>query len=240
MSFLSRVTGSPRLLLVGVAVACVAAVGGALVGQYRFDMLPCPWCTLQRLIFLVLAAVVLLAALVSPLRRPLAGLGVLLAACGIGTSLWLHFVASSSASCALTMADRIMQALGLYDAAPDVFAPMASIILADRVGQTHAEELCLTGRTVDAGVAHGMGIVNVIDEHPVDAAIGWAREQLGPKSASSLRFAVRAVRMAMTDRVRALLPAMERLYLEDLMRTPDAVEGLRAFLDKRPPSWRQQ
>ena len=51
---------------------------------------------------------------------------------------------------------------------------------------------------------------------------------------------MRAVRMAMTDRVRALLPAMERLYLEDLMRTPDAVEGLRAFLDKRPPSWRQQ
>lgn len=126
MSFISRVTGSPRLLLVGVAVACVAAVGGALVGQYRFDMLPCPWCTLQRLIFLVLAAVALLAALVPPLRRPLAGLGVLLAACGVGTSLWLHFVASSSASCALTLADRIMQALGLYDAAPDIFAPMAS------------------------------------------------------------------------------------------------------------------
>jgi disulfide bond formation protein DsbB len=126
MSFVSRVTASPRLLLLVVAAACLAAVGGALVAQHRFDMLPCPWCTLQRLIFLVLAAVCLLAALVSPLRRLLAGLGVLLAACGIGASLWLHFVASSSASCALTMADRIMQALGLYDLAPEVFAPMAS------------------------------------------------------------------------------------------------------------------
>lgn len=126
MSAISRMTGSPRLLLVGMAVACLAAVGGALVGQYQFDMLPCPWCTLQRLIFLVIAAVALLAAGVSPLRRLLAGLGGLLALCGIGTSLWLHFVASSSASCALTMADRIMQALGLYDAAPEVFAPTAS------------------------------------------------------------------------------------------------------------------
>ena len=61
-----------------------------------------------------------------------------------------------------------------------VFAPMASIILADRVGQTHAEELCLTGRTVDAGVAHGMGIVNVIDEHPVDAAV--PRRRLGQRA----------------------------------------------------------
>lgn len=121
-----------------------------------------------------------------------------------------------------------------------VFAPMASIILADRVGQAHAEELCLTGRTVDAGVAHGMGIVNVIDEQPAEAAVAWARAQLGAKSASSLRFAVRAVRMAMADRVRTLLPAMERLYLDDLMRTADAVEGLQAFLDKRPPSWRHQ
>lgn len=121
-----------------------------------------------------------------------------------------------------------------------VFAPMASVILADKVGQGHAEELCLTGRTVDAGVAHGMGIVNIIDEHPAEAAVTWARAQFGAKSASSLRFAVRAVRMGMADRVRALLPAMERLYLDELMRTSDAVEGLQAFLDKRPPAWRHQ
>ena len=86
--------------------------------------------------------------------------------------------------------------------------------------------------------------LNVIDEHPVDAAIGWAREQLGPKSASSLRFAVRAVRMAMTDRVRALLPAMERGRLRmigELLPAQLAPEGmaivLTAWLETATESW---
>lgn len=129
---------------------------------------------------------------------------------------------------------------GQPEIALGVFAPMASVILADRVGQTNAEELCLTGRTIDAGVAHGMGIVNAIDEHPADAAVAWARAHLGGKSASSLRFAVRAVRMGMRERLHRLLPAMERLYLDELMRTSDAVEGLQAFLDKRSPAWKHQ
>ena len=119
-----------------------------------------------------------------------------------------------------------------------VFAPVASIALVDRVGRANAEDLCLTGRTVDAGVAHGMGLVNAVSEHPADAAIAWAKESFDARSASSLRHAVRAVRADLVARLHAELPKLEAQYLTELMHTADAVEGLTAFMEKRTPAWR--
>ncbi|MBT9595932.1 MAG: disulfide bond formation protein B [Vitreoscilla sp.] len=118
----------PAPLLSALAVVCFGAVGLALVSQYQFDMQPCPWCTLQRLIFLLIGALALLGALVrsNGIRRVLSAGGLLLALCGMASAIWQHFVAAASASCNLTLADRIMQALRLYDLAPEVFAPMAS------------------------------------------------------------------------------------------------------------------
>ena len=118
----------PALLLALIAVASFGAVGLALVSQYQFDMQPCPWCVLQRLIFVVIGTFALLG-LVLPMsgaRRALAGGGLLFALCGVAAALWQHFVAAQSASCKLTLADRILQALGLFDLAPEVFAPTAS------------------------------------------------------------------------------------------------------------------
>ena len=60
---------------------------------------------------------------------------------------------------------------------------------------------------------------------------------LAGKSASALRFAVRAARLDYVARLREKLAAVERLYLEELMATRDATEGLKAFLEKRPPRW---
>ena len=65
----------------------------------------------------------------------------------------------------------------------------------------------------------------------------WFAEQLAPKSAAALRHAAAAARLGLVAHVRKLLPELERLYLEDLMRTHDAVEGIDAFLAKRAPSW---
>jgi cyclohexa-1,5-dienecarbonyl-CoA hydratase len=119
-----------------------------------------------------------------------------------------------------------------------VFAPVASLILAERVGRAHAEDLCLTGRTVTAEEALRMGLVDVLADDPAAAALAWAREHLVPLSASSLRHAVRAVRQGMNARLVAELSQLERLYLDELMECDDAVEGLRAFLEKREPRWR--
>jgi cyclohexa-1,5-dienecarbonyl-CoA hydratase len=58
-----------------------------------------------------------------------------------------------------------------------------------------------------------------------------------PKSASSIRFAVQAARSDYAVRVRSKIAAVERLYLDELMKSRDALEGLQAFLAKRPAQW---
>ena len=68
----------------------------------------------------------------------------------------------------------------------------------------------------------------------------YARTQLVPRSASSLRFAVRAARAGFSERFLADLERVEKMYLHELVRTDDAVEGLKAFLEKRAPVWRNR
>jgi protein dithiol:quinone oxidoreductase len=119
---------NPTRWFIGVALACLAAVGAALASQHVFDMQPCPWCVLQRVIFLAIAlACGLGLAWRSALgRRVSAGLGLLLALCGVAAALWQHFQAAASASCNLTLADKIVSGLGLTGLWPDVFEPRAS------------------------------------------------------------------------------------------------------------------
>jgi len=119
-----------------------------------------------------------------------------------------------------------------------VFAPIASVVLPGRIGRAHAENLCLTGRTLTATEAHQIGLVDeVTSADPAAEAMAWARTWFTRFSASSLRLAVRAIRADLTDRVRVRLPELEAMYLEELMATKDANEGLLAFLEKRLPVW---
>jgi cyclohexa-1,5-dienecarbonyl-CoA hydratase len=118
-----------------------------------------------------------------------------------------------------------------------VFAPVASLVLAGRVGRGAADDLCLSGRSVTADEALAMRLVDQIAADPAEAAMAWARTHLLPKSASSLRYAVRASRHGLRTRLAVELPAIERLYLDDLMSTADAIEGLTAFMERRPVQW---
>ena len=119
---------SSRALLAGIVGVCLAAVAAALVSQHAFDMQPCPWCVLQRLIFALIA----LAALLGlgwrsvPGQRSTASAALLLSGAGIAAVLWQHFVAASSVSCNLTLADRIMNASGLPVLLPEVFEARAT------------------------------------------------------------------------------------------------------------------
>jgi len=83
-----------------------------------------------------------------------------------------------------------------------------------------------------------IGLVDELADDPGDAALAYARTHLLPRSASSLRLAVRAVRQGFADRFRAELAEVERLYMNELMSTADAQEGLQAFTEKRKPEWR--
>ena len=121
-------TQRPSALLGVMALLCVAALAAALVSQHVFGMEPCPWCVLQRLIFVAIALACGLGLVWRAVAaRVLAGtLALLLALSGVAAALWLHFVAAKSQSCNLTLADRIIVALRLDTLLADVFSPRAS------------------------------------------------------------------------------------------------------------------
>jgi protein dithiol:quinone oxidoreductase len=118
---------SAKSRLLGIALVCFATVGAALVSQYVYDMQPCPWCILQRAIFVAIALIALVAAFVPRmLRSLLVLLTLLLAASGAAAALYQHFVAAKSQSCNLTLADRIVSGIGLDHAWPALFEVRAS------------------------------------------------------------------------------------------------------------------
>lgn len=119
---------APRGVWIAAGVLPVMAVCIALFTQHGLDMQPCPWCVLQRLIFLGIsvAAWIGLALGAALPRRVMALLMLALAGCGVAAALWQHFVAAASTSCKLTLADRVMTASGLDNLWPEVFAPFAS------------------------------------------------------------------------------------------------------------------
>jgi cyclohexa-1,5-dienecarbonyl-CoA hydratase len=128
--------------------------------------------------------------------------------------------------------------LGQPEIVLGVYAPVASVMLAERVGRSRAEDICLTGRSLKAEEGLGIGLVDEIADDPAQSALEYARKHLLPKSASSLRFAVQAARGGFANRVRRELAEVEALFLDELIGTEDAREGLNAFLEKRPPDWR--
>ena len=84
-----------------------------------------------------------------------------------------------------------------------------------------------------------MGLVTLVaPEAELDEAVDtWFDQFLADRSAAGLRHAVTATRMGLRDKVKRILPDLERLYLNELMRTTDVVEAVTAFLDKRSPQW---
>lgn len=138
--------------------------------------------------------------------------------------------------------NRLFAAPGAFLGQPEivlgVLAPVASVMLAERVGRSRAEDLLLSGRSLSATEGLAMGLVDELAEDPGQAALAYAREHLLPKSSSSLRFALRAARGGFADRFRGEIIRVERLFLEELMSTEDAREGLQAFLEKRQPAWK--
>jgi len=114
----------PARVLAGMAVASFAAVGIALIAQHQFGVKPCPWCVLQRAIFLAIGAFSLLGWLLSDrraLRQAAVVLVLVLCAAGLTAAVFQHEVASQTASCAMGLADKIVTALGLEELWPPVF-----------------------------------------------------------------------------------------------------------------------
>ena len=123
-----RVTPQRTTLLLGIAGLSLGAVAVALWTQHALGMEPCPWCVLQRLIFVGIALVAL-PGLVwhgAFVQRLSALLILALSLSGVAAALWQHFVAAATDSCKLTLAERIISGLGLDGSLPEIFQARAS------------------------------------------------------------------------------------------------------------------
>lgn len=142
--------------------------------------------------------------------------------------------------CNFIFADKTAR-IGQPEIILGVFAPPASIILPMRVGYLKAEELLLTGKIIGAEEAKNMGLINEVfeDKQSMEQATGeWIKKHILPKSAASLRYAVHAVRLIFNQTMRKSIPVLSDMYNNELMKSADAREGIKSFLEKRKPVWK--
>jgi cyclohexa-1,5-dienecarbonyl-CoA hydratase len=126
---------------------------------------------------------------------------------------------------------------GQPEIALGVIAPAASWLLPARIGPGAAADMLLSGRSLDAAEAERLGLVAAIADDPEAAALAWFDRHLAGKSAAAIRHAHAACRGEAAAAFRRRVAELERLYLDGVMATRDAVEGLTAFLEKRPARW---
>jgi cyclohexa-1,5-dienecarbonyl-CoA hydratase len=143
-------------------------------------------------------------------------------------------------ACDLILAEENAQ-LGCPEIQLGVFPPAASALLPVRIGAGPAAKLVLSGASINGVAAAATGLVNrtAAPSQLETVLADWLAAEFLPRSASALRCAALAVRRPLIRALEQDLPVIERMYLEDLMCKPDAVEGIRAFLEKRAPRWRQ-
>jgi cyclohexa-1,5-dienecarbonyl-CoA hydratase len=122
-----------------------------------------------------------------------------------------------------------------------VLPPIAALILPRIIGRKKAMELILSGKTIGARDALEMGLINrIIAEDSLEEDVKQFVDEIARHSAVVLQLTKKAAIEGLCDDVEGGLRRIERIYLDELMRTEDATEGLKAFLEKRKPAWRDR
>ncbi|MCB9173749.1 MAG: enoyl-CoA hydratase/isomerase family protein [Flavobacteriales bacterium] len=141
--------------------------------------------------------------------------------------------------CNFLFADKTAK-MGQPEIVLGVFPPPASLLLPLKIGYARAEELLLTGKVIDAEEGYRIGLLNHVFENKDDLNLemnAWIEKNIVPKSASSLRYGVKAARVKFNHILGNFLPQLEYMYVKQLMETKDANEGINSFLEKRQPVW---
>ena len=142
------------------------------------------------------------------------------------------------AACQIVVAEE-SAAFSVPEITLGVMPPAACVLLPWRVGGAVAEDLILTGRRMQAREAQNHGLVSRVcaDGQLDDTITKLLDTEVRPRSAATLRVAAKAVRAPLHAEMHVRLPILEEIYLEELMATRDAREGIDAFLEKREPQW---
>jgi len=122
-----------------------------------------------------------------------------------------------------------------------VFPPIAALIFPRMIGRKKAMELILSGQIISAQEALNLGLINkVVPEASLQEEVnGWV-EKFKKLSGIVLKLTKEATLSGLNDDLDKGLRVIEEIYLNRLMKTHDAMEGLQAFLDKRKPTWKNQ
>lgn len=122
-----------------------------------------------------------------------------------------------------------------------VFPPVAAILLPRIIGEKRARELILSGDMIEATEALRLGLVNyVVPATELEQKLLSVLAKLRDLSASSLGMARMALDLGARNSFQSALAEVENLYLNELMKTEDAHEGVRSFMEKRKPEWRHK
>jgi cyclohexa-1,5-dienecarbonyl-CoA hydratase len=122
-----------------------------------------------------------------------------------------------------------------------VFPPVAAILLPRVIGEKRARELVLTGELIDAPEALRLGLANYgVNSAQLEQKTQEILNRLRELSAPALEATRRALDAGRSFNFTETLARVENLYLNDLMKTEDAQEGIRAFTEKRKPAWRNR
>ncbi|PYX82440.1 MAG: hypothetical protein DMG70_14835 [Acidobacteria bacterium] len=118
------------------------------------------------------------------------------------------------------------------------YPPVAATVLAALVGQKQAADLILTGRTISGTEAAAMGLANqAVSEDQLVRTADETAGQLVKLSPAALALAKKAIYAWDSVHFDKGLARAEKIYLEELIKTQDAQEGIAAFLAKREPRW---
>jgi cyclohexa-1,5-dienecarbonyl-CoA hydratase len=122
-----------------------------------------------------------------------------------------------------------------------VFPPVAAVLLPHVIGDKRARELILTGELIEAAEAARLGLVNyVVPSNELEQKTSELLARLRNLSATALELTKRAIDLGRGRSLDAALKEVENLYLDELMKTHDAREGVNAFIEKRKPEWKNR
>jgi cyclohexa-1,5-dienecarbonyl-CoA hydratase len=151
--------------------------------------------------------------------------------------------AALGGGCELTLACDLVVAsetavFGQPEIKLGVFPPFAAVALPRMIAPHLASEMLLTGRTWSAREAQAAGLVNRVAAPDALASVaGDVVDALLALSPATLRLAKQAMALARHRPAASEIEEAERFYVDRLMQTRDAIEGLQAFMEKRAPRW---